>query len=241
MPNKVSLITFKVSVTTLLLASGLSATPRHRERYVEGTFPLKVNQTCKLNLGRSGLFCDRTFLCSPSQISAMKSGEVIPHHFYFTIYTNFDTNGTFELGKDDGGIVVVLTLATNVVLTDYDGRILFPKDKAPTLGPLERRKNDVPQGHNLGALCFSVSFFRINTCKSVSKQRTLTIFRMNTYAKRGEGVWPLARSKSGSGIISKLPVTKVVAIAKAPSPQWPQSSSHLTQRPGKTQETQGRA
>jgi hypothetical protein len=29
--------------------------------------------------------------------------------------------------------------------------------------------------------------FRINTCKSVSKQRTLTTFRMNTYAKQGEG------------------------------------------------------
>ncbi len=29
--------------------------------------------------------------------------------------------------------------------------------------------------------------FRINTCKSVSKQRTLTIFRMNTYEKQGEG------------------------------------------------------
>src|SRR6266403_3952775 len=29
--------------------------------------------------------------------------------------------------------------------------------------------------------------FRINTCKSVSKQRTLTTFRMNTYEKQGEG------------------------------------------------------
>ncbi len=29
--------------------------------------------------------------------------------------------------------------------------------------------------------------FRMNTCKSVSKQRTLTTFRMNTYAKQGEG------------------------------------------------------
>jgi hypothetical protein len=29
--------------------------------------------------------------------------------------------------------------------------------------------------------------FRINTCKSASKQRTLTSFRMNTYKKRGEG------------------------------------------------------
>src|ERR1700730_6327321 len=30
--------------------------------------------------------------------------------------------------------------------------------------------------------------FRINTCKSVSKQRTLTFFRINTYEKPGEGV-----------------------------------------------------
>jgi hypothetical protein len=30
-----------------------------------------------------------------------------------------------------------------------------------------------------------ISPFRINTCKSVSKQRTLTTFRMNTYAKPG--------------------------------------------------------
>jgi hypothetical protein len=29
--------------------------------------------------------------------------------------------------------------------------------------------------------------FRMNTCKSVSKQSTLTIFRMNTYKKQGEG------------------------------------------------------
>ena len=33
--------------------------------------------------------------------------------------------------------------------------------------------------------------FRMNTCKSVSKQRTLTSFRMNTYKKHGgEGVTP---------------------------------------------------
>jgi hypothetical protein len=33
-----------------------------------------------------------------------------------------------------------------------------------------------------------LSTFRMNTCKSVSKQSTLTAFRMNTYAKnRGEG------------------------------------------------------
>ena len=33
-------------------------------------------------------------------------------------------------------------------------------------------------------LC-NVSPFRMNTCKSVSKQRTLTAFRMNTYEKQG--------------------------------------------------------
>src|SRR5258708_31962935 len=30
--------------------------------------------------------------------------------------------------------------------------------------------------------------FRMNTCESVSKQRTLTTFRMNTYAKQGRGI-----------------------------------------------------
>src|SRR6202158_1527636 len=36
-------------------------------------------------------------------------------------------------------------------------------------------------------LCPPLTTFRMNTCKSVSKQSTLTPFRMNTYAKRGEG------------------------------------------------------
>jgi hypothetical protein len=36
-------------------------------------------------------------------------------------------------------------------------------------------------------LCLLLTPFRINTCKSVSKQSTLTIFRINTYRKRGEG------------------------------------------------------
>jgi hypothetical protein len=38
--------------------------------------------------------------------------------------------------------------------------------------------------------------FRMNTCKSVSKQSTLTIFRMNTYAKQGEG-GPYSEGPSG--------------------------------------------
>src|SRR5207253_2662316 len=37
------------------------------------------------------------------------------------------------------------------------------------------------------AILRSISPFRINTCKTVSKQRTLTTFRMNTYEKQGEG------------------------------------------------------
>jgi len=36
-------------------------------------------------------------------------------------------------------------------------------------------------------LCLLLTPFRINTCKSVSKQSTLTIFRMNTYEKHREG------------------------------------------------------
>jgi hypothetical protein len=35
--------------------------------------------------------------------------------------------------------------------------------------------------------CSPLTTFRMNTCKSVSKQSTLTIFRMNTYAKQGGG------------------------------------------------------
>src|SRR6266852_8323557 len=36
-----------------------------------------------------------------------------------------------------------------------------------------------------------LSPFRINTSKSVSKQRTLSIFRMNTYEKQGGGGGPV--------------------------------------------------
>src|SRR5713226_2531992 len=51
-----------------------------------------------------------------------------------------------------------------------------------------------------------VSPFRINTCKSVSKQRTLTTFRINTYEKRGEG---------GGGTNWNLRDTLAVAITCA--------------------------
>jgi hypothetical protein len=49
------------------------------------------------------------------------------------------------------------------------------------------------------SLTSSISF-GINTCKSVSKQTTLTIFRINTYKKhRGEGVLLLTRQTSAVG------------------------------------------
>src|SRR6266851_6693156 len=38
----------------------------------------------------------------------------------------------------------------------------------------------------------TLTTFRINTCKSVSKQRTLTAIRINTYKKEGEGGIPFA-------------------------------------------------
>jgi len=54
-----------------------------------------------------------------------------------------------------------------------------PSDSS-TLG--ESRRRPPPHLHNFSA---PINTFKMNTCKSVSKQRTLTSFRMNTYAKRG--------------------------------------------------------
>src|SRR5258706_10542255 len=49
-----------------------------------------------------------------------------------------------------------------------------------------------------------LSTFRMNTCKSVSKQRTLSPFRMNTYAKTGEGGPPLCAYLQNSSISKSL-------------------------------------
>jgi hypothetical protein len=45
-----------------------------------------------------------------------------------------------------------------------------------------------PTDTKIAQLFCNVSPLRMNTCKSVSKQRTLTAFRMNTYEKQGGGV-----------------------------------------------------
>src|SRR5260370_25756992 len=60
--------------------------------------------------------------------------------------------------------------------------------------------------------------FRINTCKSVSKQRTLTSFRINTYEKRGEGgpqTYP--RPSQGKSRIARLESARVRA---SPTCSW---------------------
>ena len=61
--------------------------------------------------------------------------------------------------------------------------------------PLQLSSSPRPLCSDLGALCVKpflslvpLTTFRINTCKSVTKQTTLTTRRINTYAKPGEGV-----------------------------------------------------
>jgi hypothetical protein len=48
--------------------------------------------------------------------------------------------------------------------------------------------------------CSSTNSFRINTCKSVSKQMPLTPFRMNTYEKQGGGGSPKRRYGPGTSL-----------------------------------------
>ena len=61
------------------------------------------------------------------------------------------------------------------------------------------RASGTSQGSHLARGCkyaepATVTTFRINTCKSVSKQRTLTLSRINTYKKTGEGGTPISVS-----------------------------------------------
>src|SRR3989442_6554018 len=56
--------------------------------------------------------------------------------------------------------------------------------RLPTATPLESTL--VARGH-FAQFLYNITPFRINTCKSVSKQMTLTPFRINTYEKHGAG------------------------------------------------------
>ena len=76
------------------------------------------------------------------------------------------------------------------VYNESDPRPLFglPLTAACTLLPISYPPNPLPCPPKL---------FRINTCKSVSKQTALTHFRMNTYEKqRGEGAPPTFPSRN---------------------------------------------
>ena len=76
------------------------------------------------------------------------------------------------------------------VYNESDPRPLFglPLTAACTLLPISCPPNPLPCPPKL---------FRISTCKSVSKQTTLTPFRMNTYEKhRGEGAPPTFPSRN---------------------------------------------
>src|SRR5229473_3496973 len=71
--------------------------------------------------------------------------------------------------------------------------------------------------------------FRMNTCESVSKQRTLTTFRINTYEKpRGRGA-PLSASPASS---LQHPVSRTICATWRLYPLWPQSIAHTSRHHG---------
>src|SRR5467141_1833407 len=146
-------------------------------------------------------------------------------------------------------------LTTSVNPSDIQPRYLFVLERgssAPAFSFIAesycRRKNPglpLPaNGRNLGALAqfwCNVSPFRMNTCKSVSKQRTLTPFRMNTYAKTGEGgliVNHQSANDSSGSVLSvslwQIPQSAPAAArnpAKSPAPTADASGSADTSGP----------
>src|SRR6266481_4294715 len=72
--------------------------------------------------------------------------------------------------------------ATSRVCASRPGRYLR---ESPGLSRVHPKGSARPD-HSAQFWC-NVSPFRINTCKGVSKQTTLTLFRINTYEKTGGG------------------------------------------------------
>src|SRR5713226_7761593 len=62
-----------------------------------------------------------------------------------------------------------------------------------------------------------LSPFRIDTSKGVSKQRTLSIFRMNTYEKQGEGEPVIVNQKHDLSSARKLPHLTTIRASRAPA------------------------
>ena len=61
----------------------------------------------------------------------------------------------------------------------------------------------------------TLTSFRINTCKSVSKQRTLTPFRITTYRKQGEGRAPAFSASPASSLEHHM--RHVASLSPVPS------------------------
>ena len=74
------------------------------------------------------------------------------------------------------------------------------------------------------AILRSISPFRINTCKTVSKQRTLTTFRMNTYEKQGEGGQLLLTRRRIKGVCPERR-----ALLRAPTWSGPSGARDLSE------------
>src|SRR5713226_6150594 len=65
--------------------------------------------------------------------------------------------------------------------------------------------------------CDHLILFRINNYKSISKQRTLSIFRMNTYEKQGRG-WPvIVNQKHDVSSDRNLPHLTTIRASRAPA------------------------
>jgi hypothetical protein len=94
-----------------------------------------------------------------------------------------------------------------------------------------------PQCSDLSALCVKpflalavrqapLTPFRINTCKSVSKQMTLTPFRITTYGKQGRGVPPslhlrvLRAPTSAPSVLSPLPLPTFQIVRCTTITEW---------------------
>jgi hypothetical protein len=82
----------------------------------------------------------------------------------------------------------------------------------------------IPRGNRIFVRCsqlpkLSPIPFRINTCKSMSKQSILTIFRMNTYEKtRGEGA--LSLTKTVLTQVRRVPTADTSGLHASHSPAF---------------------
>ena len=80
----------------------------------------------------------------------------------------------------------------------------------PTFSENTACKRTLSSKNSARAPASPLSTFRMNTCKSVSKQRTLTPFRMNTYAKTGGG------GSHGSAPVFRIGLPRIPLRASPP-------------------------